>query len=69
MDVLYDSASPPDLTERAGIEAVKQVMGKTWLMKELGKYRTCSLPDYKIWQKNYTETERNLAMMNEVSEN
>ena len=38
MDVLYDSASPPDLTERAGIEAVKQVMGKTWLMRELGRF-------------------------------
>ena len=33
-----------------------------------GKCRNCSLPDYEIWQKNCTETERNLAMINNVSE-
>ena len=26
------------------------------------------MSDYETWQKNYTETERNLAMMNKVSE-
>ena len=26
------------------------------------------LPDYKIWQKNQTETEKKLAMMNKVYE-
>lgn len=26
------------------------------------------LPDYKTWQKNYTETEKNLVMINKVPE-
>ena len=45
-------------------------------MKELGKFGENAkkvpvffLPDYKTWQKNYTETEKNLAVMNNVSEN
>lgn len=37
MDVLYDKMSLPDLIEWAATETVKQVMGKNWLMKELGK--------------------------------
>ena len=38
IDVLYDNMSLPDLIERAGIEAVTQVMGENGLMKELGKF-------------------------------
>ena len=72
MDVLYDNMSLPDLIKWEGIEAVKQVMGKNLTDERIGeiwgKCRNCFLPDYKTWQKNYTETEKNLAMMNKVSE-
>ena len=39
MDVLYDNMSLPDLIERAGIEAVKQVMGKNLTDERIGEIR------------------------------
>lgn len=66
MDVLYDNMSLPDLMERTGIEAVKQVMderiGEIW-----EKWRNCFLPDYKTWQRIILK-QKNLAIMNKVSE-
>ena len=65
MDVLYDNMSLPDLIERAGIEAVKQAMGENLTDERIReiwkKCRNCFLPDYKTWQKNYTETEKKLG--------
>ena len=58
MDMLNTEMNPPDLIEQAGIEAVKQVMGKNMTDERIGeiwgKCRNCALPDYETWQKNNT---------------
>ena len=69
MDVLYNNMNLPDLIDQTGTENCKAGRGEKADFEEIwGKCRNCSLPDYKIWQKNCTETERNLVMMNSISE-
>lgn len=61
-----------DLIDQAGTKNCKAGRGEKLTNERIEeiwwKCRNCSFPDYEIWQKNCTKTERNLAMMNNVSE-
>lgn len=59
MDVLYNNMSLSDQTEWAK-SLTNERIGEIWENAEI------VLPDYKTWQKNYTETEKNLVMINKV---